>query len=154
MSLNRSRQAFRRSFIGMGVAALLAAVPIAVFAQGAPPSPPTTYFGSASGASEGQTVIAIIGSGASTRFCGSGDVMDDDEDGIVYVVDVEQESTISGCGASGRQIRLYFTPTASAPGAFATQTLSWQPAGAEEQDVTLGTAFSNQIIAPGLSANP
>ena len=150
MSLNR----LRKLLIGMGAAALLAAVPVAVFAQGSPPSPPTTYYGSANGATEGQTVIAIIGSGASTRFCGAGDVMNDDEDGIVYVVDVEQESTLSGCGASGRQIRLYFTPTAGAPGAFATQTLAWQPAGAEEQDVTLGTPFSNRIMAPGLSRNP
>ncbi len=150
MNLSRSR----RILIGMGTAAILAAVPIAVLAQGAPPSPPTTYYGSASGATAGQTVIAIIGSGASTRFCGSGNVTDEPGDGIVYVIDVEQDSTISGCGASGRQIRLYFTPTASAPGAFATQTLTWQPAGAEERDVTLGTPFSNRIMAPGLRANP
>ena len=150
MNLSRSR----RILIGMGTAAILAAVPIAVLAQGAPPSPPTTYYGSASGATAGQTVIAIIGSGVSTRFCGSGNVTDEPGDGIVYVIDVEQDSTISGCGASGRQIRLYFTPTASAPGAFATQTLTWQPAGAEERDVTLGTPFSNRIMAPGLRANP
>jgi hypothetical protein len=150
MNLNFSR----KLLFGIGAAALVAAVPIAAFAQGAPPSPPTTYYGTANGATAGQSVIATIGSGASTRFCGSGTVTDEPGDGIVYVIDVEQDSTISGCGASGRQIRLYFTPTASAPGAFATQTLTWQPAGAEEQNVTLGTAFSNRIMAPGLRANP
>lgn len=150
MNLNRSR----RILIGMGTAAILAAVPIAVFAQGAPPSPPTTYYGSAEGAAEGQTVIAFVVNGGTTQACGSDVVQDDDESGIVYAISVDQESTRSGCGATGRQVRLYFAATADAPAAFATQSLPWQPAGLAQEDVTLGTPFSNRIMAPGLRANP
>lgn len=145
---------FRKRSVSLLAVVSLAAIPLVALAQGTPPSPPTTYYGSAAGATAGQAVVAMIGTGATTRYCGVGEVKNDPTDGIVYVVDVEQEATISGCGASGRQVRLYFAPTASAPGAFANQNLAWQSAGAQQQNVTLGATLGNRILAPGLRANP
>lgn len=141
-------------WLGAGALAIAGiAASTSAFAQTAP-APPTTFYGSASGAIEGQSVVAFVINAGQATACGSGTVQDDEEAGLVYVVDVEQNGTIAGCGATGRQIRLYFPPKAGGKGAFATPTVTWQPAGAYEHDVTLGAQLANRQVLPGLSRQP
>ncbi|MCA9825768.1 MAG: hypothetical protein KC482_15480 [Dehalococcoidia bacterium] len=150
----------RYAWIGAGLFAI-AAVPAAIFgigqyqdaqAQGFPPEPPATYYGTVGGAAEGDGIAAAIGTGASSRSCGNGAVLSD-SGSIVYVVDVITDDQTSGCGDSGRTIRFYIAPQkAGAGGKFATQTANWQGAGAHQQNLTAGPALTNILYTPQLGA--
>jgi hypothetical protein len=150
----------RLAWIGAGLIAI-AAVPAAILglgrlqdahAQGFPPDPPATYYGTISGATSGDGIVAAIGSGASSRSCGNGAVLTDSSS-TVYVVDVITDDQTSGCGDSGRSIRFYIAPqNPGAGGKFATQTATWQGAGAHAQNLTAGPALTNILYPPQLTA--
>src|SRR5687767_3058101 len=98
--------------VGLIVAAAAAvSLPALVMAQAFPPPPPSTYYGTVSGgATVGQGVIAIVSSGGSSQTCGDGRVLQDGAN-LVYVIDVIQNAQKAGCGAAGRTIQFYFTPS-------------------------------------------
>ena len=150
----------RLAWIGAGLFAVMA-VPAAIFgagklqdahAQGFPPEPPATYYGTIGGATPGDGIVAAIGSGASSRSCGNGAVLSDSSQ-TVYVVDVITDDQLSGCGDTGRSIRFYIAPQqAGAGGKFATQTANWQGAGAHSQNLLSGPTLTNILFTPQLSA--
>jgi hypothetical protein len=150
----------RFAWLGAGLFAI-AAVPAAILgagklqnaeAQGFPPEPPATYYGTVSGAANGDGIVAAIGSGATSRSCGNGAVLSDSGT-IVYVVDVITDDQTEGCGDSGRSIRFYIAPqTAGGGGKFATQTANWQGAGAHQQNLTAGPTLTNILYTPQLGA--
>ena len=84
-----------------------------------------------------------MGTSAAT-VCGSGLVLDDS--GPVYVVDVVSDAQIAGCGANGRSVRFYFTPTGSSGGRLATQTGTWTGAGPKALNLTLGAELERKGI--------
>ncbi len=123
-------------------AALLAA-PAAVFAQGFPPDPPATYYGSAVGGTAGQGVIAIVIDGSTSTVCGAG-IVQTDAGAPVYVVDVVSDSQRAGCGRSGRSVRFYFTPSGGQGGRLANESASWTGAGPKIQALTLGAPLTQR----------
>jgi hypothetical protein len=128
----------RRFLMGIGlVGAALVAIPATVIAQSPPPDPPATYYGTVTGATVGQSVVAIITSGTTSTVCGTGEVLQEGGQ-TVYVVDVAANSHITGCGVTGRTVRFYFAPTPGAGGRLATQTASWAGIGATNTNLTLG----------------
>ena len=65
----------KRRLVGASIAAAaMLAVPGAALAQGVPPGPPATIYGSITGAQAGQGVIAIVINGSSSTVCGAGSV--------------------------------------------------------------------------------
>ncbi|MGE5597617.1 MAG: hypothetical protein ACM3S1_16455 [Hyphomicrobiales bacterium] len=143
----------RRFFLGLGlVGAALLAVPATVIAQSPPPDPPATYYGTATGATDGQGVVAIVVSGATSTVCGTGEVLTDNGQ-TVYVVDVAANSQINGCGASGRQVRFYFTPTSTSGGRLSTQSATWSGAGAKNQNLTLGAELVRRGMVPVVASD-
>jgi hypothetical protein len=144
------------SAIALGIAAALVAIPALSFAQQTPPSPPAgIVHGKVNGANPGQAVIAFIISGNTATHCGTGEVLESDSDGIVYVVDLERDARISGCAAPGRQARIYFAPSGGGTGAFASQsvTIASGEFNTYELDVSLAASLGNRSIVPQLSAN-
>lgn len=142
----------RRIPIAIGLAAALVAVPAAVFAQSGPPDPPATYWGNATGATAGQGVVAIVVNGNNSTVCGSGGVVNN-AGTPVYVVDVAANSQITGCGANGRQVRFYFTPTGGAGGRLATQNGTWSGAGVTNLNLTLGNELQVRAKAGQLASD-
>ena len=146
----------------LGLAAVVAALPLAAIAAaqaqgGFPPDPPMVVYGKAPGTSDGDGVVALVESGGKSTFCGVGAVVTSSSD---YVVQVADDSQTTGCGASGRTIRLYFPPSGPPAGIggnggqFASPTFPWssnidQPT---QQNVTLGSALQVRAYAPGVAA--
>jgi hypothetical protein len=117
-------------------------------AQGFPPEPPSTYWGTFQGASAGDGVVASIGSGASSRTCGTGAVLTDNSQSV-YVIDVITDDQTSGCGDTGRTVRFYLAPKSPGGGGkFATQVANWQSAGAHQQNLTAGSALPFVLYLP------
>lgn len=137
----------KRRLVGAGIAAAaMLAVPGAALAQGVPPGPPATIYGSITGAQAGQGVIAIVINGSSSTVCGAGSVVSD-SGSTVFVVDVISDSQRAGCGANGRTIRFYVTPTSPTTGGrLANESATWTGAGPKQQALTLGAALS--IVKP------
>jgi hypothetical protein len=133
----------KRLMLGAGLAAAaLMAVPTMVLAQGIPPGPPATFYGSALGATAGQGVIAIVINGSTSTVCGDGLVVDNGGT-PAYVVDVVSQDQIPGCGATGRTVRFYFTPTSPTTGGkLANETGTWNGAGPTVQNITPGAALT------------
>lgn len=143
----------RRILLGIGVlGTALAALPAAVLAQSAPPDPPATYWGNATGATVGQSVVAIVSSGGTSTVCGVGQVLEDGGK-TVYVVDVAAQSQIAGCGATGRQIRFYFAPTGNTAGRLASQAATWTGAGPRNQNLTAGAELQRRGYAPSTASD-
>jgi hypothetical protein len=142
----------RSLLLGMGLSGVLAALPVAFAFADAPPSPPTTYYGTASGAVVGQGVIAIVTDGSNSQSCGDGTVQSQNG-GIVYVVDVIGDAQRAGCGAPDRQVQFYFTPTGGSLGKLSTASAPWQPptGGPVSFNATLGSALTEQRFAPSLA---
>ena len=136
-----------RQLAGAAIAAAaMLALPSAALAQGVPPGPPATIYGSISGASAGQGVIAIVINGNTSTVCGAGSVVSD-SGSTVFVVDVVSDSQRAGCGANGRTIRFYVTPTSPTTGGrLANESATWTGAGPKQQALTLGAALS--IVKP------
>lgn len=142
----------RKMLAGAGLAgAVLLAVPSTALAQ-LPPDPPATFYGPATGATAGQGVIAIVTTGGGSTVCGAGSVLSD-ASGVVYVVDVASNAQIPGCGASGRQVQFYFTPTPSQPGKLANETASWTGAGPKQQALTPGKALTLKQSTPMVASD-
>jgi hypothetical protein len=127
------------------VAAATASIPALVMAQGAPPSPPATFYGSVpSGVGPGQTVLAIVTSGGSSQTCGVGATLSEGS-GVVYVVDVISDSQLAGCGAPGRTVQFYFVGNRQ----MATDTASWTGAGPSQKNLTgLGPQLTPRNYGP------
>ncbi|PFG73515.1 hypothetical protein [Tepidiforma thermophila] len=127
------------------VAAATASIPALVMAQGAPPSPPATFYGSVpSGVGPGQTVLAIVTSGGSSQTCGVGQTIADGS-GVVYVVDVIADSQLAGCGAPGRTVQFYFVGNRQ----LATDTATWSGAGPSQRNLTgLGPQLTPRNYGP------
>jgi hypothetical protein len=138
--------------VGMGVATAIAvSLPALALGQGFPPEPPSTYYGTVSGGTVGQGVVAIVQTGNSSQTCGVGAVISDNGS-IVYVVDVFHDTQIDGCGEAGRTIRFYLTPVGTTPGRLANETVNWSAAGApKEQNLTLGTALEIKGRLPSIA---
>lgn len=149
----------RLAWTGMALFAL-AAIPAAYFgigkyqdaqAQGFPPDPPSTFYGTISGASPGDGIAAGIGSGGTSASCGTGAVLSD-SGSTVYVIDVITDDQVAGCGDTGRTIRFYIAPqNAGGGGAFATQTAAWPGAGAHQQSLTVGAELPHVLYTPQLA---
>ncbi len=139
----------RAILLAIGAAAIAAAaIPALVAAQGAPPSPPATFYGSVpSGVGAGQSVLAIVTSGGSSQTCGVGSTVSDGS-GVAYVVDVVAESQVPGCGAPGRTVQFYFMGNRQ----MATDTATWSGAGPSQRNLTgLGPQLSPRNIGPMLA---
>ncbi len=134
---------------GIGIlAALAAAIPMVVSAQGFPPPPPTTFYGNTpSGISAGQGVIAIVLDGNSSQACGAGATVTDSGK-VVYVVDVVSDTQIPGCGKTGRTVQFYFV--SSSGGRIATDApVAWSGPGPVAHDVTqVGPPLTRRGSAP------
>ena len=134
----------KRRYLGglaLSMAALLA-IPATALAQ-FPPEPPATFYGTATGASAAQGVVAIVINGSNSTVCGVGAVQND-ASGPVYVVDVVSDAQRSGCGKAGRQVRFYFSPVGAASGRLANETGTWTVAGPKLQNLTLGAALTTK----------
>ncbi|MCC7364604.1 MAG: hypothetical protein IT303_09545 [Dehalococcoidia bacterium] len=144
----------RRFLVGMGLAgAALLSIPAAVFAQGAPPDPPATYYGTVTGASVGQQVIAIVFNGGTGTACGYGTIQQE-SGSSVYVVDVATQSQTPGCGATGRSVRFYIAGTGSTAGRFATESASWSGAGPKQQNINMtGAQLPTKRFAPFVASD-
>ena len=138
----------RFSALGLSIAAVaLFALPTMAIAAEFPPSPPTTYYGSAAGATNGQTVIAFVADGSNSTACGQGSVVNDATAGLVYVIDVVSDSQKTGCGKSGRTVSFYFPPTGGQGGRVSANSASWQDAGPRKFDMTLGGSLQSRNVA-------
>ena len=138
----------RFTTIGLSLVALaLGAMPAIAMAADFPPSPPTTYYGSASGATNGQAVIAFVSDGTNSTACGRGAVVNDATAGLVYVIDVASDSQVAGCGKSGRNVTFYFPPAGGQGGRVSANSAPWQDAGPRPFSITLGTALAPRNVA-------
>ncbi len=112
-------------------------------AQGFPPPLPTTYYGTATGASEGSLVTAYVTDGARTTKCGTGQTLMDGNT-VVYVVDVAQDGQTAGCGKAGRRVKLTFKSDSDRVARPGTTTIAWEEIGpgyaGVEFNVVLGPA--------------
>jgi hypothetical protein len=120
-----------------------------VFAQAAPPVPPTaSYWGTVSGGPVvGDQVVAFVTVGGTSSLCGTATVIQ--VDGIPrYVVDVYG----TGCGGTGAIVRFYFPRIAR----FAAQTpilpAPNNPNIILELNLTMGTVLGERSFVPN-SAN-
>ncbi len=135
-------------------AALASALPVFVaVADGFPPPPPTTYYGTIVGATAGQGVIAIVTDGNSSATCGAGKVLSDSSAGIVYVIDVQADGQVLGCGKAGRSITFYLTPTdATTGGKLSTGSTVWAPPGPPvSANLTFGASIPRKANLPFLA---
>jgi hypothetical protein len=120
-------------------------------AQGVPPSPPATFYGTVSGVPAGSAVVAIVVSGSAAVTCGKGTVVLDGGQ-TVYVVDVVHESQKQGCGAAGRAVKFYFPGgTPGSGGRLAAETGTWSGSGPVQLNLTAGPQLTNTAFVPGLS---
>lgn len=133
----------------------LSGLPGAEAQQGFPPDTPMVAYGDASGSVLGQGVHSMVNNGGVWTYCGSGAVVNKTGGGVGYVVQVAAQSQIAGCGASGRTVKLYFSPASYGQlGKFATQTFNWNGAAgqATAQNVTLGEGLQIRGVVPGIAA--
>lgn len=138
----------RITTVGLGLVALaIGVIPAIATAANFPPSPPTTFYGSASGATNGQAVIAFVTNGTNTTACGSGAVVNDATAGLVYVVDVASDSQILGCGKAGRSVGFYFPPAGGQAGRVSSNSAPWQEAGPRPFSITLGASLGRANVA-------
>jgi hypothetical protein len=143
----------RSLLFGMSVATTAAvALPAFALAQDFPPPPPSTYYGTVTGgATAGQGVIAIVSDGTSSQTCGDGAVLQDGGN-LVYVIDVIQDGQKDGCGAAGRTIRFYFTPSGGAPARLSNETATWSAPGApNQQNLSLGATLNARGRTPAVA---
>lgn len=136
----------RAILLAFGAAATAAAaVPALVAAQGAPPSPPATYYGSVpAGIPAGQTVLAVVTSGGSSQTCGVGSTFAEGAN-VVYVVDVVAASQVPGCGTPGATIQFYFVGNRQ----MATDTATWTGPGPSQRNLTgLGPQLTPRNFGP------
>lgn len=146
----------RRTLFGiaLGGIAVMAMIPALSFAQQPPQPPAALIYGTASGATTGQSVIAFVRDGSTSTMCGVGQVMNEPGVGRVYAVDVESNVSVAGCGASGRQVRLYFAPLGNTAARFANQSIQLSSEFDDyEVNVTFGNAMSNRMVVPQASRN-
>jgi hypothetical protein len=112
-----------------------------------PPPIPMTAYGTASGATIGGGVIAIVTVGSVQTVCGVGLVVSD-AGSAVYVVDVLADGQRPGCGTTGRTVSFYFTPgTPGGTGRLAQQTTQWQMSF-KNVNLTLGPELTNKGFVP------
>lgn len=139
------------------LAAAAIALPGIAWAQGgAPPPPPATYYGKVpAGIVPGQGVIAIVMNGGTSTVCGVGATLTDSAtSNVVYVVDVAVDQQVAGCGATGRSIIFYFTPTASSSGRLSTDNVTWSGAGPVNQDLSgLGPQLNRVGVSPEVASD-
>jgi hypothetical protein len=120
-------------------------------AQGVPPSPPATFYGTVSGVPDGTTVVALVVSSSGSVTCGTGTVRLDGSQ-TVYAVDVFHESQKAGCGAAGRTVRFYFpSTTPGGGGRLATQSGTWSGPGPVQLNLTAGAQLTNTTVVPALA---
>jgi hypothetical protein len=159
----------RSAVLRIGLGAALLALPAAAFfgyhglmdanAQSAPPQPPGVWYGTATPSTVGQGVHSFISHEGQAQWCGHGAVVSH-QGSPRYVVQVAEQRHIAGCGTSGRNIRLYFTPKAAgqsydgSAGRFATSTFPWASGITEphQQNVTLGEPLQVRGLIPALAA--
>ncbi|OAI43098.1 hypothetical protein AYO38_02685 [bacterium SCGC AG-212-C10] len=115
-------------------------------AQGAPPEINMVVYGDAGGATVGQGIVAIVVTAGGSTVCGSGKVID--SSGPKYVVRVKSNSEKAGCGAPGRTVQFYITPTAGSGGRVATQTTTWTAGGSTPKllNLTFGNPLTPRAI--------
>ncbi len=158
----------RSAVVRIGMAAVLMALPAAAFlghyglsavrAQSGPPDLPLVLYGNTTPQTTvGQKVHAYVYDGTTWTHCGLGAVVaDGGQQG--YTVQVAHSSQISGCGASGRQIQLYFTPHPEGgqydgTGGRLTQgTIPWSSEPFEEVNVTLEQPLEVRGVVAGIAA--
>jgi hypothetical protein len=137
----------RSALVGAVVAAAATlAVPFTALAQ-LPPSPPVAlFYGTVTGASVGQGVVAIVVSNNQGITCGASRIID--SSGPVYAVDVISNSQIPGCGAPGRTVQFYIPPSNSTqPGRMATETATVPSTfQAVQRNLTLGASLTVKRI--------
>lgn len=115
-----------------------------------PPLPMTAY-GTAAGASAGQPVTALVLSGSNQTTCGSG-LVTTEKGKAVYSVDVLADGQMAGCGAPGREVRLYFGPqTDGGAGWVAKESTTWT-SSFRQLNVSQGTPMTNRAIIPMVAA--
>jgi len=136
----------RAILLGLGALGVsAAAIPAIAVAQGFPPPPPATFYGTVpSGVVPGQGVIAIVTNGSASATCGAG-IVSTDGSATVYVVDVVADAQQTGCGKAGAKVSFYFTPTSGGGGRLATDTFDWNGAGPANKNITnLGSALTRR----------
>lgn len=145
----------RAILLGLGaIGAVSVAVP--ALAQGVPPPPPSTFYGTVpAGVSAGQGVIAIVSSGGTQTACGAGNVLTDPaSSSTVYVVDVVADAQRAGCGKAGATVSFYFTPTIGSSGRLATDNFAWGGPGPLAHNITtLGPSLTNRRVAPHVASD-
>jgi hypothetical protein len=122
--------------------ALLSLPLTGAFAQ-LPPSPPSAlFYGSVTGASVGQGVVAIVVNGNKSTTCGTSRIID--SSGPVYALDLISDSQQPGCGAPGRTVLFYIPPANSTqPGRMATETATVPGTfGAVSRNLTPGASLT------------
>ena len=144
--MTRARAFLAGSAIVTGLL-LLAAIAPGLFsaptaeAQSAPPDIPLVVYGTATGANDGASVVAIIGG----QTCGHGVVLTENSQ-RVYAVQVAADSQVAGCGASGRVVSFYVSGSGknynSTGGSIASQTVTWGSSQTSEANLTFGSAFA------------
>ena len=138
----------RAILFGLGaIGAAVSALPTLALAADFPPPPPTTFYGTATGATAGQVVIAIVTEGSTSTVCGEG-VVTTDAGATVYVVDVIADAQRAGCGKAGRQVMFYFTPTGGSGGRVSTNAVAWTGPGPSNQALTLGAPVTSRATTP------
>ncbi|MEO9254514.1 MAG: hypothetical protein ABI305_03170 [Tepidiformaceae bacterium] len=145
----------RAILLGLGaIGAVSVAVP--ALAQGVPPPPPSTFYGTVpAGVTAGQGVIAIVTNGGTQTACGAGSVLTDPvSSSTVYVVDVVADAQRAGCGKAGATVSFYFTPTAGSSGRLGTDSFAWGGPGPLAHNITnIGPSLTNRLIAPHVASD-
>ncbi len=139
----------------VAMAAWFTGMPGAKAQQGFPPDTPMVAYGDATGSALGMGVHALVNNGGVWTYCGSGAVVNKTGGGVGFAVQIASQTQTPGCGASGRTVRLYFSPSAyGLSGKFATQTFNWVgPVGtATSQNVTLGDGLTIRGVVPAIAA--
>ncbi len=143
-----SGDTMRTTLFLVTIAAMCAALLLTASREGEAQTSLATFYGLFPDAHEGAAVTAIIGN----TVCGHGQVIEDDAGGLVYVVDVEPESLVQGCGRTGLLVRFYVGTSAQTYGYFAAESGFWR-SGAIELDLSVGTVLRHYIFTPGMRSS-
>lgn len=149
-----TRITFRRTTAGLAALAALAVVSgfglwqsltPSANAQGLPPDTPKVFYGSITGAAVNSGVIAaVVGPDGRGTTCGAGVVLSSGGS-TVYAVQVIADSQRAGCGAPGRTILFYLTPSSpGAGGKMANETATWPTGDTQQRSLTA----SSTLIPP------
>jgi hypothetical protein len=132
-----------RKLIAACGAAMLAVASLATIAIAqAPPDPPAVYYGSATGATAGQSVASLVSTGGTRTTCGGGVVMN--EGGPVYTAQVLAASQQAGCGQSGRTVQFYLSAVGDVGGRLSVETDPWPGAAtAKQKNLTFAAPFEH-----------